>query len=244
MASASGSGASWENWAPSWASGSAPASLLLDPDDEINYDNVSQDQAAMSLVELIVDLKVAGTISAKTACLIAFWAAKAGAAGEVSNLGAKPGLQSGHYSKKFDLWSGAGVRDLDLYDIPLARQVRFDASRRFLPLPMRLPSVALGHELESNASLITSLQDAVRTRDLPALYFQHPSVRTAPEATMHPFCMYMDAVPHTRNDSILGIFVYFALSALRHLVWCCRKSEMCSCGCRGLCTLLPVFEKV
>jgi hypothetical protein len=79
---------------------------------------------------------------------------------------------------------------------------------------------------------------------LPQTFFDHPAVRAAPPGELvHPFVLYMDGVPFSRSgDNILGLFCYFLLSHQRHLVFTIRNYEMCGCGCRGLCSLIPVFH--
>jgi hypothetical protein len=44
----------------------------------------------------------AGQLAAKHACIIAYWAHRAGASGPIKDLARKPGLQSGKYSQHFD----------------------------------------------------------------------------------------------------------------------------------------------
>ena len=181
-------------------------------------------------------------LSAKQTCVLAWWAAKAGAVGESSKIGLRPDQQSGKYSRHFDIWSGAGTDSLDLYQLPLGRRLRFEAARTYTPLPIRVPHEALGEELLQCGDAQAELEIATRTKDLPKRYFEHQAVTSAPAGTLvHPFCIYIDAMPFTRSDSILGITVYFLLTERRHLVFVIRKSEVCSCGCRGWCSLAPVF---
>lgn len=56
-----------------------------------------------------------------------------------------------------------------------------------------------------------------------------------------PVAIYLDGISLTRNDSILGVFVYSLVSMRRHLVAVLRKSFLCKCGCGGRCTMWPIF---
>ena len=55
-----------------------------------------------------------------------------------------------------------------------------------------------------------------------------------------PGVLYMDGVPTTNTDGVLGIWVYFKLSLERHLVAAVKKSCLCKCGCRHWCSLLVI----
>ena len=63
----------------------------------------SKEEAGDMLFQFLVELKVRSKISARDACILAWWAANAGAEGPVSKLGLPPDLpECGHYSRKFD----------------------------------------------------------------------------------------------------------------------------------------------
>ena len=77
---------------------------------------------------------------------------------------------------------------------------------------------------------------------MPPFYTQHPLVRGAPPNTdVHPAAVYMDGVAFQRQDGVLGIWLHLLLCNTRHLLCAIRRSEMCTCGCKGWCTLQPIF---
>ena len=131
--------ASWEDLEPEWAAPSGDPQQFGPDDDDTDYKNISPELAGQFLIDMLVTLKIKGILTAKLACHLAFWASKAGATGEASRLGASPGKASGAYSRHFDNWAGVSVHDQELYNVPLVRRFRFDASRRLDALPMRLP---------------------------------------------------------------------------------------------------------
>ena len=71
-------------------------------DDEYDPDDLSPDEAALELFNYIVELKHLGVLKANHACVLSYWAFRAGAQGPVRELKKKPGLASGNYSKHFD----------------------------------------------------------------------------------------------------------------------------------------------
>ena len=90
--------------------------------------------------------------------------------------------------------------------------------------------------------MTANLQRALSDGDLPPLYAESPIVRTAPPGQLvFPLSLYLDGVAHTRLDSTLGISCYVTTGGKRHLLAVVRRSELCSCGCKGWCTLFPVW---
>eukprot|EP00969_Alexandrium_andersonii_P204493 9036296-Alexandrium_andersonii.AAC.1 len=98
---------------------------------------------------MLVDLKQAGTLSAKQACVLAFWAVRAGATGMASKLAYKPDTKwTGHFSRHFDSVAGTKVDSLPWYNVPMAQYHRYDASRAFEDMPTLPPHEALAEELK------------------------------------------------------------------------------------------------
>jgi hypothetical protein len=238
------SGSSWEGWGPTWAEPEAGA--RADSDDELleaDYNNIEATDAGEELAAMIVQLKLQSTLSAKQAVVLAFWAARAGATGLVNQLGTKPGQASGAYSRHFDKIVGNGPDDLDYYYVGMGRRMRHEASRRWDNVPTIPPHESLGDEFSESSRVADLLTEAKSAGTLPGVYGEHDFVKQAPpDQPPQPFCLYLDGVSYSRLDTILGVFVYFMLSGKRHLVANVRKSEYCGCGCRGWCTLQPIFS--
>ena len=82
-----------------------------------DYKNVPPDVAGEELVNMLTHLKSNGTLSAKQACVLAFWAANAGACGEVSGMGVRPDQEAGEYSKRYDKWCGVNIHAQSQYPL-------------------------------------------------------------------------------------------------------------------------------
>ena len=132
--SISGGSASWENW----DFGAHPA---------VGEEEFTPQQAGQQLVDVLIDLKLAGRINATMACIISYWAAKAGAQGPCSQLGQRPDQGSGQYSRHFDKFTDYGVRSMGFYQLPVARRLKVDLGRRWDPLPFLPPHEMLLDEL-------------------------------------------------------------------------------------------------
>ena len=192
---------------------------------------------------MLTHLKSIGTLSAKQTCVLAFWAGKAGACGEVSTMGLRPDQDSGEYSKKFDKWAGVKIHEQNNYPLWLGLSLRHDAGRFWGAVPSRPPHEAFKDELSRCSKPSESLRAALAAGDLPPKYWAHEFVNAAPPGELvHPFSVYLDGVPFSRHDSVLGIWAQLLFSQERHLLFVLRKSEMCACGCGGWCSLHPIMS--
>lgn len=229
----------WEGWGAQVASGS-----WADPDDDVPFDyaSVTQEEAGCELAGLLFKLKVQNILSAKQACTLAFWAAKAGAVGDVQKMGVRPDSQTGKFSAKFDNVMGTVPDTSGMYLVEMARRVRHDASRRWDKIPIRLPHEVLAAELKESSEPVHELRRAKAANELPPIYTDHTEVKARPDDIIHPLTLYVDAVGYHRLDSALGIHLYFTLTGKRHMLAVVRKSEVCNCGCKGWCTLFPVWQ--
>ncbi len=109
------------------------------------------------------------------------------------------------------------------------------------------PHEVLDKEMQQTPKVIAELRDQIATRSFPDAYFDHPVVKqyeAEPMRPVMPCALFLDGVPFTKRDGLLGIVVYSLISFKRHLLAVFRKSNMCKCGCRGWCSLWPVFDLI
>lgn len=241
MAASSGSGPprySWEQAGSQWKY-RPPGG---ESDDENS--NASDDeeptavQAGAIFVEFLLNLLYTNALSAKAMCILCYWAAKAGAAGPVTDFALKPGSPSGHYRRKVDAATNVDLRasEASMYKISVPQHSKYDLSRTLHPMPVRLPHEELAEEVLANPAC---LQGPICET---AAYKSHPVVRANPGVPVMPVALYLDGIAFTKRDSMLGIFVYSLITMKRHLCMVLRRSHLCKCGCKGFCSLFPVFE--
>ena len=70
----------------------------------------------------------------------------------------------------------------------------------------------------------------------------HEVVHSSNAGTVLPVALYMDGVPCTKRDGMIGVHIVNMVSGARHVVAVLRMSASCQCGCKGWCTLHAVFE--
>ena len=205
-------------------------------DSDEDTDSECPQAAGEALSNLIIDLKTNGTISAKTACILAWHAHFAGATGFVDTLKFRPNCKAtGHYSRHWDYALGTAVSNKPFYNLETPVYERANASRTVQTIPVYPPHEILSREFEQNkVEILEKLEEAKRDALLPPCYFDNPVVKSAPDGEPAlPLAIYFDGVSFTRTDQVLAFWVYKIPTISSH--HCCivlRKSEMCRCGCR------------
>ena len=240
---------SWErlqhahSWAALGEEDRGQGSSGEDTDEDYVFDpsSCTQDEAAQCFLDLLLTLLWAGKVSAKTMCLLCWWAGRAGAI-SVGDWGFRPNAPSGHYQRHLDSKMGKTVKHVaqEKYKLPAPQYQNHDCSRTVHPTLATPPHEALAKEFVDKA-LLQDLRNSVVTKSWPPSYYAHPVVRGSAEPVL-PCCLYLDGVPFQKRDSFLGVFMYNLLTLHRHLVVVLRKSCLCKCGCGGWCSLWPVFD--
>ena len=203
-------------------------------------------ESSAELAQMIIDLKRCHQISAKQACLLAWWASRVGGSGLVASLACHPTTQSGHFSRHFDRVTGLAALQAEApkYHLELPGHRRCDASRSLELVPVLPPHEAISAEVNHDGveHMQQLLAQAIADNKLPPAYFENDIVKENPAGTVLPIVLYVDAVPFSRTDSAIGFFIYNLLTGQRCLSSVLRKTELCQCGCRGWCTFYIVFS--
>lgn len=200
----------------------------------------SPEEAGEELAALLIKLRLQGSLSAKQACVLAYWAAAAGAVGPCKEFGCKPDLQTGQFQRRLDKYLAVSEDDKSFYMVDVPGHDKAEASRTCHRLETVPPHEALAAEVAETPGV---LQQAAATQaEWSQTYRDHPVVLAAPEgAPVLPLALYIDGVPYSKRDGFLGFWVYNLITCKRHLVAILRKSQMCVCGCRRWCSLWPIF---
>jgi len=211
-------------------------------DDSENDDpETNQDAAGRAFVDILVDLYLASTISARTFCVLCFYAAKAGMKGLVEVYGAKPNMSTGNYQKHLNRHLLLQDQAESNYDMVVPGQKRDEPGRASVKLSLRSPVEVMDEDIKANASLSQLLDEAKVAQQLPAAYYTNPVVMENAEADVFPYAMFMDGVPYSNVDSVVGIWLVNMLTNTRSFLGGVRKALCCACGCRGWCTWYPIL---
>eukprot|EP00969_Alexandrium_andersonii_P290795 12853386-Alexandrium_andersonii.AAC.1 len=127
---ASSSKHSWEQPAHSWER----EHRWGDSDEEL--EDPSGAEAGEVFTELLLSMLWRGQkMSAKAACCLSYWAARAGAAGPVAAYGYNPTAPSGHFQRHIDKVSGMNTKNEEQFMLDVAMHDRHDASRTVHKVP-------------------------------------------------------------------------------------------------------------
>ena len=203
----------------------------------------TREEAGEELASLLLHLKQRGKLSAKDVCVVAWWATGAGASGPVCQLAFPPDRQStGHYQRHIDNTLGSGLSEADHYLVAAPRFLQHSAAREVRSLPILPPHECLHEEALAVGTLGETLRQTTAMGEWPPAYYKHPVVQASAPGTVSPLCLYLDGVVFAKKDSVLGLWCFNLQTGVRHLLAGLRRTEMCKCGCRGWCTLHPIFS--
>ena len=184
------------------------------------------------------------TLNAKPFCQLMYWAGRAGVQDAIK-YGLAPGAPSGHYQRKLDLVLENQKKGAALYNIQVPGSSKHELSRTVATTPAIVPHEALAEE-SSKPGFYTALHEWA-TSPLPPTYREHPVVHReaaegAPSGHVVGLSLYLDGVPCSKTDSVLGLWIQSLATRRRHLCCILRKRLSCQCGCRGWCSMFAVLQ--
>jgi hypothetical protein len=205
--------------------------------DDINTETT----AGMEFVRFVLNLFYTSALSAKVFCNLMWLAARAGIS-EAAEYGLKPGSPSGHYFRKVkSVLRWHKHKKFMVMHVP--GQGKHDLERT-----IQTVHVQPGHEQlidDYKANLETCERNLAQLKadnQLPPSYWHHPVVQGAALALLvFPIAIYLDGVPYSLTDSVVGIWLISLIDSRRYLIAVIRKRILCKCGCKGWCTLWHFF---
>ena len=206
-----------------------------------NLRTPSRTEGEEGLSSYLVDRWMKGHAIAREVCTISYWASAAGATGFVRTLAFRPDAPTGHFARhlKTVLRIDHVARGHMRIAVPAFNKAAF--SRDTLSLPVVPVFEALARELEEDPGMQDRLQDMVDQESLPPLVTEHCLFKASKGKSL-PTVLYVDGVPTTKSESLLGFWIYCLVSAKRHLVCVLRKTSLCQCGCKGWDTVWHVMK--
>ena len=136
-------------------------------DTDADAENIEGRSAGAVLADLLPSLLFAGTLSARTVCIIAFWCMKAGCEGaEVARLSFRPGAPSGHYQRHLDTVLDIDPRKLKhTTDIEVPGYEKHSLCRSVRDTPVQVIHNVLDEEMGKEPLLEEHMGAAVQTKE-------------------------------------------------------------------------------
>ena len=223
------------------ASDVGSARSLCSSDDE----HIAEPTPGDELVGFCKVLLWSRTLNAREFCTIMYWAGKAGVA-EAVPLGYNPDAASGNFARHLRATQstlgviGAPER---LYTVRVPGHSKTQLGRTVHDVTVYAPhEIILDEIVGAGADYL--VREAVYNQDLPPCYYDHPVVTQHRSEVVWPFSLYVDAVPYSHTDSVIGWWMVNEVTASRYLFCTLRKKLFCKCGCRGWCTLYTIFRLI
>ena len=194
-------------------------------------DDDTERSPGQRLVSQLLTLHLQNKLSASDCCTAMWWASQAGVV-EAKAYALPPESSSGHCSRKLKSAMGFG-KSSDLYELEVPGHNKHELSRgpqKVWALPAH---EQLAADLASDGTCLGQIQELRRSGDLPPAYWDHPVVKQHAGQPVWPVALYIDAVPFSQNDSVLGFWLVCLVTGRRYCWGLLRKSVVCSCGCRG-----------
>jgi len=126
--------------------------------------------------------------------------------GDVQRFAAKPGQSSGNYSRHLKRLLGFERERRCQYTLTIPGRMMHGLSRTPVHIPVQPIHELLQEELRESPELADELRLAVAKKALPPAYYQHPLVRENPDKLVFPCSLYLDGVPHSLVDSVVGVW--------------------------------------
>ena len=194
------------------------------------------DRAAQEFRDLLVKWLGTGELDAKKVCLISHYAfASKGLGVEDLGLDYQNG-GGGNYWRKCKQALNLDYVETEFYWIYVAMSGKHAGSRKKYWIPIRPPDERL-------LAGWTPKDMAKWSDDDKTLFFKNHPVRrmVGDDNKVLVYSFYLDTTPFS-SESFYGIFVTNLITGDSHLCAVILKSDMCSCGCRGHCTMFEIHS--
>ena len=199
----------------------------------------SAKRAGDSLIETLIMLYMGSELSARTFCVLTWYAYHAGVSAAKKYAKSPYDKNTGNYQRHLD--TALSWPDLHFYHLSMPTTTARAVVRDMKTIPVVNPHEWLNDSVSEASS--KKLDELVARRELPPSYFEHPVVKANAGGVrkIYPTAIYMDGVPYTEKDSVIGIWIINLVSQARVLCAAIRKSSVCKCSCKGWCSFFHIF---
>ena len=163
-------------------------------DGESSDGECTPDEAAQLMIDLVIHMAYTGQISARSACVIFWWAGKAGLAA-VRRWSFRPDAPSGHYQRHLDTMLGSKLNRKDRYHVSIPAYQKHERGRTIRQTPVQMPYEVLDVEANTDPYFLDTLTNAIDNDELPPLY----KTCAGDGRIASPVALYTDGVQFFKN---------------------------------------------
>jgi hypothetical protein len=154
------------------------------------------------------------TLNARQFCEAMHFAGEAGIE-QAKPYGKAPGAASGHYQRHLD--QRIGRMDFEPYEIKVPGHGKHDLSRTTNTVLANVAHEAMAEDMAA-PTFSTRLRECLSSDKMPSAYWEHPIVKANPSEDVAPFALYVDGVPYSLTDSIIGYWLICLVTGKRYLL--------------------------
>ena len=195
------------------------------------------------LVDYVLGLYYERVLSAAQLCTLLHFAAESGVA-EAKELSYNPSAPTGHFQRHLTRVLEPLRQTHLLYELDVPSYAMDDLARSKHTLTVIPPHELVDEIWEAKPQLAVQLDKLLAEDTLPAAYRENPVVRGNPADKFAPVSLFVDGVPYSHNDGVIGWWIINEVNGARRLWAAVRKSVCCICGCRGWCTFWQLWSLV
>ena len=192
--------------------------------------------AAKEFLDVLIGMYMTSAISGQLLTTLCYWAGVGGLRADVPTFGRKPGTGHGHCTRHLNKLLGFEETKQKGYSLEVPGHRKHDLGRSKFNMEAVPPHESILREAEEDPTIMVRLQEAKAANQLPPSYTQHCIVESSPDEDVLPMSLYMDGLPYSHTDSVVGVWLINMISGMRHMVAVIRKRICCKCGCRSFCT--------
>jgi hypothetical protein len=144
----------------------------------------------------------------------------------------------------------------EMLEVPAPMNLKKDSLRSVHNIPTRVLWASLDKEVKDNPEIKSMVNSPADSRPAScmgtAAYCSHPRVIQAMKEKKElpiPLAIYVDGVSFVaaasgRCESCIGFWAENVLTGTRHFLTSVKSQDLCSCGCRGWCSLRPILSTI
>ena len=194
-------------------------------------EGMSQAECSQVFMNMLVEMKMQGMISAKNACILSYWAKRGGLVPPGDALALPPTRTGGAFSEKIDRVIGLdSLMKQDWYRLPVPGHCKHEACRTSFSLAVKPAYEAIAQELAETTDWDTKLETSLLAGEWAPSFSNHPLVTLHGRRNVIPLGIYVDGVQYGHRDSTTGFWCINLLTGRRHLLAAFPKRDFCRCG--------------
>ena len=224
-----------------WESDSSDGEGFPDHADS-SSDSEAEAEPETMLLRTLLDLLFLRVLNARQFCVVLYWCGRCGLAA-LAQFGKPPGAESHHYQRHLESKLGVVFNDRGrFYNLNVPGKLKQTGGRHVNDMTMSAVWEEIDTDMRADPSSRMRVEEYLNDDLAPPSHPTHPVVLRHAPYLVALYDLFIDGVPYSLTDSVIGIWIIIAHTGKRHLVGAIRKKLICDCGCRGWCSFFPVFS--